>query len=313
MLEVMKVLKKIFSIRKIMIFIIVLFILVSVYKHGVMYNERIEGFEEPSEKFELKKTVDEIYDPFYSDIYDELCNDPSKHKFEQDHIISKTGAGPDSNILDIGSGTGETVNSLVKHGCHVIGIDKSSAMYEKSKNKYPNCTFKNGDVTKSITFDTEEFSHITCLYFTVYYIKDKRIFLKNCYDWLKPGGQMIIHLVNRHMFDPILPPGNPLQFVSAQKHAPKRITTTEIIFKKYNYLSEFIDSDEKDGTAKFVEVFSSKKKKIPFRKNVHTLYMDDQSSIISIAKQVGFIAKSKYDMTPCSYEYNFLYVLKKPH
>ena len=86
-----------------------------------------------------------------------------------------------------------------------------------------------------------------------------------------------------------------------------------VIFKKYNYLSEFIDSDEKDGTAKFVEVFSSKKKKIPFRKNVHTLYMDDQSSIISIAKQVGFIAKSKYDMTPCSYEYNFLYVLKKPH
>ena len=37
----------------------------------------------------------------------------------------------------------------------------------------------------------------------------------NCYDWLKPGGKMILHLVNRDKFDPILNAGDPLIVVSA--------------------------------------------------------------------------------------------------
>ena len=53
----MKVLKKMFSIYGIIVVILIIFVLVSVYKHGVMYNERIEGFEEPSEKFEVKTSI----------------------------------------------------------------------------------------------------------------------------------------------------------------------------------------------------------------------------------------------------------------
>ena len=55
-----------------------------------------------------------------------------------------------------------------------------------------------------MNFDAQSFTHITCLYFTIYYIKDKTRLFKNCYDWLKPGGYMVLHLVNRNMFDPIL-------------------------------------------------------------------------------------------------------------
>ncbi len=309
-----KAIKKMFSLNSIIAILIVSFVMVSIYRHGLKYNNTyIEGFEEPTGKFELKNTIETIYDPFYVEIYDELCNDKGKHQFEIDHIIDKTGVDSKSKILDIGSGTGHTVNTLANHGCDVVGIDKSQSMCEKSKQIYPSREFKNEDALTSIAFDVEEFSHITCLYFTLYYVEDKRTFFKNCYDWLKPGGFMIVHLVNQHMFDPVLPPGNPLQSVNAQKYAPERITKTEIVFKKYNYSSEFIVDDKKDGKTKFVEIFSSKNKKTPFRKNVHTLYMEDQSSVLSIAKQMGFIAKSKYDMTSCSYEYNFLYVLKKPH
>ena len=48
------------------------------------------------------------------------------------------------------------------------------------------------------------FSTITCFYFTIYYIKDKNTFLQNCYNWLMPGGYLVLHLVNRDKFDPIL-------------------------------------------------------------------------------------------------------------
>ena len=40
-----------------------------------------------------------------------------------------------------------------------------------------------------------------------------------------PGGYLILHLVNRDKFDPILNAADPLHLVSAQKHAKeKRIT-----------------------------------------------------------------------------------------
>lgn len=310
----LKNLKKMLSLSNIIIFIITCFVIVYLKNMYIEYNNSKEGFEELNNgPLKINTSIDTIYDPFYVKIYDELSGDYGKHKFEISHIIDKTNLNSDSKVLDIGSGTGHTVNSLVKNECDAIGIDKSSSMCEKAKEMYPNNEFIVGDVMKSITFDFDEFSHITCLYFTIYYIKDKRLFFKNCFDWLKPGGFMVIHLVNKHMFDPILPPGNPLESVNAQKYAKERMTKTSIVFKNYNYESDFLSDDKNNGKTEFVEVFSNKKTKKPFRKNIHTLYMEDQSKILSIAKQMGFIVKSKHDMTPCSYEYNFLYVLKKPH
>jgi ubiquinone/menaquinone biosynthesis C-methylase UbiE len=310
----LKNLKKMLSLSNIIIFIITCFVIVYLKNMYIEYNNSKEGFEELNNgPLKINTSIDTIYDPFYVKIYDELSGDYGKHEFEISHIINKTNLNSDSKVLDIGSGTGHTVNSLVKNECEAVGIDKSLHMCEKAKEIYPNNEFIVGDVMKSITFDFDEFSHITCLYFTIYYIKDKRLFFKNCFDWLKPGGFMVLHLVNKHMFDPVLPPGNPLESVNAQKYAKERITKTNIVFKNYNYESEFLSDDKNNGKTEFVEVFSNKKTKKPFRKNIHMLYMEDQSKILSIAKQMGFIVKSKHDMTPCSYEYNFLYVLKKPH
>ena len=42
--------------------------------------------------------------------------------------------------------------------------------------------------------------HVTCLYFTIYYIKDKENF-SNCFYWLKPGGVLLLHLVDVNKFD----------------------------------------------------------------------------------------------------------------
>jgi hypothetical protein len=57
--------------------------------------------------------------------------------------------------------------------------------------------------------------------------------------WLMPGGSLIIHLVDREKFDPILPPGNPLMFVSPQKYAKKRITHTNLVFDNFDYQANF--------------------------------------------------------------------------
>ena len=73
----------------------------------------------------------------------------------------------------------------------------------------------------------------------MYYIKNKLKLFKNIYYWLRPGGILTLHLVNRDMFNPIVNAGDPLTMVSAQKYAKERITNTVVKFKDFRYKSNF--------------------------------------------------------------------------
>ena len=150
-------------------------------------------------------------------------------------------------------------------------------------------------------------SSIYTLYFTIYYIQNKRFFFDNCIDWLLPGGYLFLHVVDRDNFDPILPPGNPLYIVSPQKYAKERITNTNINFDNFNYKCNFkLEND----TANFEEKIKFKNGNT--RVNKHTFYMDDTETILSYAQQSGFNLHSIIDLIKVGYEYQFIYVFTKP-
>ena len=159
-------------------------------------------------------------------------------------------------------------------------------------------------------YPADSYTHILCLYFTIYYIKNKRQFFKNCFDWLKPGGYLVLHLVNRDKFDPILNTADPLHLVSAQRYAKKRITNSLIKFKDFQYRGDF-KLNKDTNTATFEEIFKDDKSK-HIRQNIHKMYMPTQRYILSLAKETGFILKGKIDMVPVQYEYQYLYILYKP-
>jgi len=269
-----------------------------------------EGFSQ-RKKYILKKNED-IFDEFYVPIYDQLMENKVKNVFEVKEISRTTKFSPHSSLLDIGSGLGHQVNLFNKMGGdRCVGLDKSAAMVNAAKYKYNDCEFKQGDAMDFMNFDKESFTHITCLYFTIYYIKDKRRLFKNCYDWLLPSGYMALHLVNRDKFDPILEAANPLYIVSPQKYAKKRITNSLVKFNNFNYKSNFrlkVDDD----VASFDEYFKDKKTQ-KVRHHQHKLYMETQKYILSLARQAGFILKGKIDMVGCQYEYQYIYILSKPN
>jgi len=290
---------------KILIFIVLLLFVVVIFRNFKV-DKKIEGFEQNDEF--LMKTDTDVYDNFYSNIYDYLVYNNVKNDYEIGEIINKTEPTSQSLILDVGSGTGHHTAALESRGFRTVGIDKSVAMVNKAKSVYPQLKFVQGDVLNSSQFNNGLFTHILCLYFTLYYIKDKSTFFRNCYQWLKPGGYLVIHVVNREMFDPILPPGNPLLLVSVQKYAKKRINTTEITFDNFHYSSEF---ELKNNVAYFNEKFKfSDTGKV--RKNQHILYMNTETDIITMAQNVGFIVEGKIDLLFCQYEYQYLYILSKP-
>ena len=290
---------------KLLLFITLLLMLVLVFK-GV--NKKREGFEQ-NDQF-LIKTGSDIYDNFYADIYDYLVFNNLKDDYEVGFILNSASPSSKSAILDIGCGTGHHVSLLASKGLNVIGIDISPSMISKAKENFPDYKFQVGDALDSNLFKPDSYTHILCLYFTIYYLKDKTQFFKNCFNGLMPGGYLIVHLVDRNNFDPILPPGNPLMYVSPQRYAKKRITSTKVKFTDFSYSADF-QLDDANDKAKFVEKFKNDSDG-KVRKNEHVFYMPDIQEIIDEAQGCGFIIEAKADLLQCQYEYQYLYVFVKP-
>jgi len=286
-----------------------LLILIVVFFKNIKVNKGIEGFEQ-NDSF-LVKTGDEIYDNFYASIYDYLVYNNLKNDYEVGQIINKTSPSSESVILDIGCGTGHHVANLSANNLNVLGIDKSPEMIQKAKENYPQYKFKVGDALNSELFGSNSFTHILTMYFTIYYIKDKSVYFENVYKWLMPGGYLIIHLVDRKKFDPILPPGNPLLLVSPQKYANKRITTTKVKFDNFAYNADF-QLDEQNNIAYFIEKFKNDVNN-KVRKNEHVMYMPDSTEIVNEAQSSGFILQGIVDLMECQYEYQYLYIFVKPN
>ena len=290
---------------KILIFVALFLILIVLFKSINTTNK--EGYQQ-NDAFLFKQGT-EIYDDFYADIYDHLVFNNLKVTYEIGEIKNKTVPTSKSVILDVGSGTGHHVDKLAQQDLQVVGIDISPSMVKKAKENYPTYNFLLGDVLENNTFKINQFTHILCLYFTIYYFEDKMRFFNNCMDWLMPGGTLIVHLVNRDKFDPILPPGNPLYIVSPQKYSKERITKTKITFNDFVYSSNFELEPEKD-LGIFHEKFKFNDGKV--RKQEHKLYMNSENDIINMAQDAGFIIQGKIDLIDCAYEYQYLYILVKP-
>jgi SAM-dependent methyltransferase len=291
---------------KILMFISLLLLLVLVFKG---FDRKKEGFEQ-MDTFLIKSGSD-IYDDFYADIYDYLVFNNLKDDYEVGYIMNSASPSSQSKILDIGCGTGHHVSSLGSKGLDVLGIDISPSMIKKAKTNFPDYQFNVGDALNNHLFESNSFTHILCMYFTIYYFKDKTQFFNNCFKWLMPGGYLIVHLVEREHFDPILPPGNPLLYISPQRYAKERITSTKVKFTDFSYSADF-KLDEANDKALFVEKFKNDTNG-KVRKNEHTLYMPDVQQIVDEAQACGFIVESKADLLQCQYEYQYLYVFVKPN
>ena len=295
---------KLSNFGKILVFIAFLLFVIVFFK---ALNPNKEGMAN-SEKNSYKEG-DEVYDEFYAGIYDYLVYSGIKNDYEVGKIINSTIPTETSIIADIGCGTGHHVANLSSKNLKVIGIDISPAMIQKAKEEYPDGDFRVGNALDNNLFKMNSLTHVLCLYFTIYYFKDKRHFFDNAMDWLMPGGYLIVHLVDRESFDPILPPGNPLYVVSPQKYAKERITKTKVSFNDFVYNADF-KLDKDNDLATFDEKFKFNDGKV--RKQQQKLYMEDTSTIVNMAQDCGYILQGKIDLVKCAYENQYLYIFVKP-
>jgi SAM-dependent methyltransferase len=284
--------------------IILLILIICFFINRKLLNLNKENFSYNGNHFILKKNQN-IYDDFYVNIYDKLTYDKIRNDFEIGSIVNNTYPNKNSYILDIGSGTGHIVGELNNIGYNTIGIDTSISMIRKSRENYPNCKFYNNNVLKTINFNKSTFTHINCLYFTIYHIKNKDLFFNNCIYWLIPGGYIILHLVNNETFDTLLPINNDL-LTYPRKYLDNRLTTNKATIDNYDYKSIIVNKYNKTI---FNEKFKNRTDNNVINNELE-LYMDKPNNILNIAKNKGFIVINKSKLT--NYKDQYIYILQKP-
>ena len=261
------------------------------------------------------------YDDFYAGIYDILYKSNERSEYEAQQIVLATQPDKEfSRFLDIGCGTGCLTATIQKLGYQVIGVDKSQAMIQAGTEKRPECTLKQGDTQDSMTFDRGAFTHILCLNGTIYELKDKIAFFRNCAHWLEPGGYLVLHLMDPKKFNPIVPVGNnygdpvgksygdpvgkhssdPVgksrQYDSPQEFSKSRITNSVVDFIDFKYKSVY-DFEQVDTTGQVVQIETftdAMTNKV--RQNEHTLYMEKERDILAMTQFCGFVAVGSFTM-----------------
>jgi len=100
-----------------------------------------------------------------------------------------------TEILEVGCGTGKLANMLVTEGIHVEAFDISDAMIYEAQKKYPKINFYQDDMR---TFKTDKkYDVIICFMDTINYLleeKDIESFFNQAYKALKKNGILLFDI-----------------------------------------------------------------------------------------------------------------------
>lgn len=277
-----------------------------------------EGFQDGSgESNEVYMNNDQLYDTFYASIYDQLTQGMGRAQAKVAFLMEdwkKEGFSPSKmNILDAGCGTGISTVTFAKAGAEsVLGLDKSTAMIQRAESytmakagltpeQRKRITFRKGDLLNPSAVDAASMTHAVCFYFTIYYLNDKEAFFRNMYSWIQPGGKLVVEVVNKYKFDPMLDSSAPWLSFSLQKYSKDRITESKVTFDKFEYSGKF---ELEDPVAEFRETFRFKDGKI--RRQKHRLTMPSIEEIVKSAQAAGWVYTKYYDLTMLGFEYAYL-------
>ena len=263
-----------------------------------------------------------LYDNFYSQIYDKLVQGEKRTQIEVSYIyrdwLKVTPQIKPSNwiIMDAGSGTGVATSALAKLGIgKIISVERSQAMIDYAqKITIPSTTltdkqkesieWRNGDFDDINICKEGELTHACMLYFTIYYAKDPAIVFRNMKYWVRPGGALTVHCVNKFKFDPMLEAAAPTAF-SLQKYSQKRIMKSRVAFDKFDYEGVFdFDNSPNSNHAEFRETFRFKDGSV--RRQRHIFNMPEMKRLVQLAESAGWTYRGYQDLTTAGFEYAYL-------
>jgi SAM-dependent methyltransferase len=145
--------------------------------------------------------------PWFVDLFDEdylrtlPFLTPQATQAEAEFVINAMNLAPGAQVLDLGCGYGRHAMELAARGFHVVGLDLSTPLLvrggEEAHRRGLTINFVRGDM-RELDFENQ-FDGVYCLFSTFGYFDDEtnKKTLQNVARALKPGGKMLIEILNR--------------------------------------------------------------------------------------------------------------------
>lgn len=302
-----------------LVVIILMLITSNIYYNTVKHLTK-ESFANP-EKTDENRIVtftknSDIYDKFYSKIYKQIIEEYNDYQvdYEITELIENTKLkeyGDKAKILDLGCGTGKHVYLLGKQNYNVVGLDQSPHMLDVSKEKtekMQKVRLYEGNMDNKTLFGKNKFTHITCYYFSFYYSSNLNKLVDNVYEWLTPLGYFVVHLVDKHKFDPVLEASAPFPKFSIQKYSNKRQTKSKIYFEHFSYESDLQVGEDND--VQYIETFNYPERKYT-RIHKHSMTMPNIHETVDMIKEKGFKLIKMSHMNEIGYDHQFICYFQK--
>ena len=140
---------------------------------------------------------------FFAGTYDELMRDIPYEKWAGNiaAVLTSFGVGLESEVLELGCGTGQFTAQLSEYDYKVSGIDLSPSMIKIAKHKYPGIEFKTADMTEY--HDDGRYSAIVSVCDYVNYLAGSEA-LTNMFSCavrsLKKGGILVFDLKTLYFY-----------------------------------------------------------------------------------------------------------------
>jgi len=145
--------------------------------------------------------------PWFVDLFDEdylrtlPFLTPQATQAEAEFVINAMGLTPGAQVLDVGCGYGRHAMELAARGFHVVGLDLSTPLLvrggEEAHRRGLTINFVRGDM-RELDFENQ-FDATYCLFSTFGYFDDEtnKKTLQNVARALKPGGKVLVEILNR--------------------------------------------------------------------------------------------------------------------
>lgn len=129
---------------------------------------------------------------------------------------------PQGHLLDIGCGTGLFIEKYIRTGGTAVGLDLSSRMVERARDRLDTCLFAVGN-GETLPFKDNSFDGISSL-LVFSYVQDPEQMLKEAYRVLRPGGTIAICTLGKKLITRGIP---------ALYHISEKMNVKHVVMKNF--------------------------------------------------------------------------------
>ena len=278
------------------------------YSAGSFMESFVQGRESSRGAGLVVKNDADVKDAFYAAVYDDIFSQKVTNAHEVGAIINNYPEISNQAVaLDIGAGTGAYMRAFIKHGItDITGIERSGAMVAQAKKAHPrlNLNIVKGDPATTTAFKPDSFTLVSLLNFEVYHIPNTQQLFANVYEWLKPGGYFVLHLVDPRRFN-----AASLLGLSQPSSGNRSRAQNAIKFSDFEYTADV--QVFPNDMVQYMEVFTDDKTG-QTRKNVRNFRMPSPQTFIETASEAGFNMLGQIDLVKAHKAYQYFYLFYKP-